>query len=85
VMSVRLLLKRMEVSRLDVSNVALIFTFSPDSDLEPEKVVKLVERDPKSFQFLSERKFKVNIGKQSALDALLEVKRIIQGLDFAQN
>ena len=67
VMSVRLLLKRIEVSRLDVSNEALIFVFAPESDLEPEKVVKLVERDPKRFQFLSERKVKIKIGEQTDL------------------
>jgi transcription-repair coupling factor (superfamily II helicase) len=78
--SIRLLLKKVTVSRLDVRNESVIFTFAPDSTLEPEKLVKLVESKPRNFQFLSERKLKAKIHKHSPLDALLEVKGIIREL-----
>jgi transcription-repair coupling factor (superfamily II helicase) len=76
VMSVRLLLKKIKMIRLDVSQDSLIMTFSPTSDFEPEVVVKWVERNPKKFQFLSDQKLKIRIKKETALDALQEVKRI---------
>jgi transcription-repair coupling factor (superfamily II helicase) len=83
VMSVRLLLKKTGVSKLDVSTESLIFTFSPESPVDPEKVVGLVERDPNRFQFLSERKLKVKIDEKPSLDALLEAIRITKELDRA--
>jgi transcription-repair coupling factor (superfamily II helicase) len=85
VMSVRLTLKKTGVSKLDVSSESLIFTFSPESNVEPEKVVKLVEGDPNSYQFLSERRLKVKIDEKPSLDALLEAKRITGALDLSQN
>ena len=77
IMSVRLLLKKTGITRLDVTNDGLIFTFSPDTDMEPERLVQMVESRPKKFQFLSERKLKVTIGKQPPLETLHEAKRII--------
>jgi transcription-repair coupling factor (superfamily II helicase) len=85
VMSVRLILKKTGVSKLDVSSESLIFTFSPESHVEPEKVVKLVQRDPHSYQFLSERKLRIKIDEKPSLDALLEAKRITRAWDLSQN
>jgi transcription-repair coupling factor (superfamily II helicase) len=84
VMSVRLLLKKTGVSKLDVSNAALTFTFSAEASVDPEKVLSLVERDPSRFQFLSERKLKVKIDEKPSLDALLEAIRITEKLDQAR-
>jgi transcription-repair coupling factor (superfamily II helicase) len=78
VMSVRLLLKKIGVSRLDVSNGALIFTFAGDRDMDPEKLVRVVRSKPKKFQFLSERKLQVNIGGRLPLETLLEAKGVIR-------
>ena len=78
VMSVRLLLKKMNVIRLDVSHDTLVLVFSPTSDLEPKKVVKWVQRNPKKSRFLSEQKMMIRIDKETALDALQEVKKILR-------
>jgi transcription-repair coupling factor (superfamily II helicase) len=75
VMSVRLILKKTGVSKLDVSSESLIFTFSPESHVEPEKVVKLVQRDPHSYQFLSERKLRIKIDEIPRNEAYREVRR----------
>jgi transcription-repair coupling factor (superfamily II helicase) len=83
-MTVRLLLKKTGVSKLDVSNEALTFTFSAESSVDPEKVLSLVERDPSSFQFLSERKLKINIDEKPSLDALLQAIKITEELDQAR-
>ena len=76
-------LKKMGVVRLDVTHETLTFTFSPDTNMEPEELVKWVGREPKKFQFLSERKLKARVDKQSHLEALHEVKRIVQKFEFA--
>jgi transcription-repair coupling factor (superfamily II helicase) len=78
VMEVRLGLKQIGVIRLDVKNEYLLFTFSPTTILEPEKVLNLVENKKKRFQFLSGNKLKVWIYGKSELEALLEAKRIIE-------
>ena len=80
VMSVRLILKKTGVGKLDVSSESLLFTFSPESNLEPQNLLKLVERDPQSYEFLSEQKLKVKIGEKPPLDALLEAKRVTSAL-----
>jgi transcription-repair coupling factor (superfamily II helicase) len=81
VMSVRLLLKKTGVSKLDVSNNALTFSFSPESNVAPEKVVNLVKGDPNRFQFFSDRKLNVKMEEKPALDALLEAIRIIEAFN----
>ena len=78
VMSVRLLLKKLRVVKLDVSKEAAILTFSPDTEIETGGLVMLIDGGPKKFQFLSERKLRVKTGRQSSLNSLLEIKSIIQ-------
>jgi len=84
VMSVRLMLKRMLISRLDVSEKAVIFTFSSDTPIEPGSLVKVVERQKNRFQFLSEKKLKIRILRGSPMEALLGAKRIIQEFERLQ-
>jgi transcription-repair coupling factor (superfamily II helicase) len=83
VMTVRLLLKKTGMSKLDVGKEGFTFTFSPESNVAPEKVVGLVEREPNRFQFLSEGKLKVNMVEKPALDALLEARRVAEALGQA--
>ncbi len=84
VMSVRLLLKRMSIVRLEVSNEVLIFTFSPDTEIDPVRLVNLLEGQRHTFQFVSETKLKVTIPRRSSIEALLEAKRILEDFDHAQ-
>jgi len=81
VMSVRLLLKKTGIGRLDVAQEALSFTFAPDTKVKPERLVELVKREPRRFEFLSDRKLRVRLSNGSALEALLEAKGILQGFD----
>jgi transcription-repair coupling factor (superfamily II helicase) len=77
-MSVRLLLKKMNVIRLDVNSDTVVLLFSPTFDVKPDKVVKWVQQNPKRYRFLSEQKMMIRIDKETALDALQEVKRILR-------
>jgi transcription-repair coupling factor (superfamily II helicase) len=77
VMSVRLLLKRMRILRLDVSPEGFTITFSPDTPVRPEKLVTLVKRDPRKYRFLSERKLKIRLTLRPPLEALDDAKRVL--------
>jgi transcription-repair coupling factor (superfamily II helicase) len=78
VMSLRLLLKRLRIVRLDVTPEGLTLTFSPDTSVKPERLVSLVKRDPPKYRFLSERKLKVRLSARPALEALQDARVILQ-------
>jgi len=80
VMSVRLLLKKLRITRLDVVPDGLIITFSEDTAVQPAKVISLVKRQPKKFRFLTDKKLKVRLPACQPLEALLELKKIVHAL-----
>jgi transcription-repair coupling factor (superfamily II helicase) len=80
VMSVRLLLKKLRITRLDVVPDGLIITFSEDTAVKPAKVISLVKMQPKKFRFLTDKKLKVRLPACQPLEALLESKKIIHTL-----
>jgi transcription-repair coupling factor (superfamily II helicase) len=80
VMSVRLLLKKRGILRLDVNHEGLILTFSPDTDIRPEFLVRRVAAQPRRFHFLSERKLKIRMRIADPLEGLEEAKRAIAAL-----
>jgi transcription-repair coupling factor (superfamily II helicase) len=80
VMSVRLLLKKLRITRLDVVPDGLIVTFSEDTAVSPAKLVTLVKTQPKRFRFLTDRKLKVRLPACQPLEALLESEKVIQAL-----
>jgi transcription-repair coupling factor (superfamily II helicase) len=80
VMSVRLLLKKLRITRLDVLPDGLIVTFFEDTAVSPAKLVTLVKTKPKRFRFLTDRKLKVRLPACQPLEALLESKKVIQAL-----
>lgn len=83
VMSVKLLLKKMEVSKLDVRFDGLILTFLPDTKIEPEKMIQWFEKRPETFRFLSDKKIKVKTGTQNSLEAIAEGKKILEAFTSA--
>ncbi len=80
VMSVRLVLKKLRITRLDVVPDGLTITFSEDTAVNPAKVINLVKKQPKKFRFLTDRKLKVRLAPCQPLEALLESKKVIQSL-----
>ena len=77
VMTLRLLLKRRGIVRVDVTAEGLLFSFSPDTDVKPESMIRLAASQPKRFQFLSERKMKVKVPNLPPLEGLAQAKRMI--------
>jgi transcription-repair coupling factor (superfamily II helicase) len=80
VMSVRLLLKKMGILRLDVVPDGLTFTFSMDTPVSPQRLVQWVTSQPKRVRILSERKVKVRTPGLSPLQGLAEVGKALKGL-----
>jgi transcription-repair coupling factor (superfamily II helicase) len=80
VMSVRLHLKKLRITRLDVVPDGLIVTFAEDTAVNPAKLVSLVKRQPKKFRFLTDKKLKVRLPACQPLEALLESEKVIQDL-----
>jgi len=80
VMSVRLVLKKLRITRLDVVPDGLIVTFSEDTAVHPAKVIGLVKKQPNRFQFLTDKKLKATLPACQPLEALLELKKVIRAL-----
>ncbi|MFH1488127.1 MAG: transcription-repair coupling factor [Pseudomonadota bacterium] len=80
VMSVRLLLKKMGVPRLDIARDGLLFTFSEDSIMDRERLVALVSRHRNRYGFLPGLKLKVRTHGLSPKEGLTKAAEAIQEL-----
>jgi transcription-repair coupling factor (superfamily II helicase) len=79
IMSVRLMLKKRRIDRLDVTNESLYFSFSPDTKIDPENLIRRVKKAPHKYRFQSDKRLKVTINRKSPLEALLATKETIEG------
>ena len=77
VVSIRLLLKRVRVSRLDITGEGLTFTFYQDTKVDPEALIRMAEKRPLRYRFLSGDKLKVLKRGQSPLEALGEAREVV--------
>ncbi len=82
VMEVRLMMKRKGIFRLDVKQNALLFTFYMYANIEPQKVVDLIDRKRPFYSLLSDSRLKVRIKEADPLNALLASKKIMEEFDF---
>ncbi len=77
VMAVRLGLKKIRVNKLDVKNDAILLTFSHDSKVDTEKLIKWLGAQRNRFQFLSSTKLQIRIPDCTPIEALYEAKAVI--------
>ena len=78
VVSIRMLLKRNRVGRLDITGEGLVFTFGPEADVDPEGLIQLAERSPRRYQFLAGDKLRVIVGRVSPLEAIATAREVIE-------
>jgi transcription-repair coupling factor (superfamily II helicase) len=78
--SIRVLLKKFGIKRLDVASDGLILTFSAETRVDPERVVDLVKSQPRKFLFLSDSRLKVRSGRLSPPEDLPKVEDAIESL-----
>jgi transcription-repair coupling factor (superfamily II helicase) len=84
-MSVRLLLKKLRISRLDVGRDSLTLTFPSDAETDTPRLVELITEKPMKFQFLSQNKLRVNVGRLSPPEDLSKIEKTIEALCLRLN
>lgn len=79
VVSVRLLMKKAGLDRLDVAPMMLTIGFSHPTRIDPAKLVALVAKDPRRFQLTPEGRMRIKVRGKSPMEGLLEARDIIGG------
>jgi transcription-repair coupling factor (superfamily II helicase) len=80
-MSIRLLLIELGITRLDVERKSLILTFSQDKTMDSERLVQFINSQPGRFRFLSQYKLKINIDRLSSLEDFPEIEKAIKSVE----
>ena len=81
-MSIRILLKKVRITRLDAGRQSLSLTFSQDNPVDPEALVRLVSSKPGMFQLLAGNKLRVNTGFHSLPHDLHKIEKTVAALDL---
>jgi len=81
-MSVRLVMKRLRIERLEITREALILTFAADTEVTAESLVRLVEANPRTIRFSSGNKLRIRPNAPGPRDALGEVRILLQNLEM---
>jgi transcription-repair coupling factor (superfamily II helicase) len=79
-MSLRILLKRVGISRLDAGPHAMTLTFAPTTPMETEAWVRLVENRPGKLQFLNDHTVKMMMGRLRLPGDLSKIASVIERL-----
>jgi transcription-repair coupling factor (superfamily II helicase) len=77
IMSLRLLLKQVGISRLDVGSGGITLSYASTAAMETEKWVKLAEKRPGKYQFLNQNIVKILTGRLHLPDDLPKIESII--------
>lgn len=81
-MSVRILLKKMGVIRMDVGVRSLTLTFTPHSSIDTEKLLAVVGDKPNRFRFLSQDKLRIHTENLSDPVDLEKVENYLSEIEF---
>jgi transcription-repair coupling factor (superfamily II helicase) len=80
-MSIRLLLKKMRISRLDVGKNSLFLTFALDRPVNAEGLLRYIKEKPHRFQFMAQNKLKVHMGPDFSPHDYAQIEHAIAVLD----
>jgi len=81
VIKIKIGLKKIGSTVLDIKNDHMIFSFSKDTNVSPPGLIDLVSNHPDNFLFLSDQKLKVVREKKRSFSALGEAAEMIQQFD----
>lgn len=81
--SVRLVLKNLGITRLDIGSSGVVLTFVGEGGIDPQKIVRFVSENAGRFRFLSENRLKIYFGRISLPEDLCRVEKVIEELDFS--
>jgi transcription-repair coupling factor (superfamily II helicase) len=82
-MSLRLILKKMGINRLDVGSDWLTLNISPDRERDSNRLVERVNHEPQRFHFLSPAKLRINVGRLSPAEDLSKIEKVLEELDLS--
>ncbi|MCK4391157.1 MAG: transcription-repair coupling factor [Desulfobacterales bacterium] len=72
--------KKMGIQRLDLTDQRLVLSFSQDCPLSPEKITRLIERDPGRFRLTADGVLQVSMPSGESQDPLKTTKKVLQDL-----
>ncbi|ABA87354.1 transcription-repair coupling factor [Syntrophotalea carbinolica DSM 2380] len=80
VMKLRVLMKRLRIATADYDGHSLTFGFAQDTPVQPDKIIALLDMDPKKYSFSPDFRLGIRLGRQPGEAALGEAKKALQGL-----
>ena len=81
VIKIKVGLKKIGSTKLDIRDGSMVFSFSKDTRLSPPKLAALVTNHPENYCFLSDQKLKVINRKKGSPATLEEAEEIIAQFD----
>ena len=81
-MSIRLLLKKLRISKLDMGRNSLTLTLREETLIDAEDLVRLINARPNRFRLLPNNKLKIYAGTFSFPDDFSKIEQIVKMLDF---
>ncbi len=78
--AIRLLLKDMGISRLDVGTRGFTLTFPQDGGKDTENLIRVVTRQPNRYRFLPRNRLMINAPVSSSPEAIPRIKKEIETL-----
>ncbi|HBR17704.1 MAG: transcription-repair coupling factor [Deltaproteobacteria bacterium RIFCSPLOWO2_12_FULL_43_16] len=77
IMGIKLLLKRLKITELSQKGDWIYLTFSNETNVEPQKLLGLIKKEPKRFRLLPDSKFVALLEKEKNIwDAIRDVLRL---------
>lgn len=81
-MSLRYLLKKKEIGRLDAGKGRLYLTFSFQNAQGLDSLRALADNNPEKYEVLPPNRLKVYVGSEGALNDISQIERTIQGVEI---
>jgi len=79
-MSIRLLLKRLRISKLDMGSNSLTLTLPEDTAIQSEHLVRLIHASPRKYRLLSENRISIHVGTFSFSTDMDRVRKEVEML-----
>ncbi|MDZ7697010.1 MAG: TRCF domain-containing protein [Deltaproteobacteria bacterium] len=80
-LSVRLILKRLKIIKLDVGDRVLTLTFSDNGAVDPARMVEKIHQMPNRFQLISGNKLNIRVGRLSLPEDFHKIEKAVSMLE----
>jgi len=81
-MSIRLLLKKLRISKLDMGRNSLTLTLPEETHVDTEELIRMINARPNRFRLLPSNKLKIHTAAFSLPDDFPRIEQIVEMLDF---